>query len=69
MMSTSPGVAVGERRTIAYSTTNPSSAPPAMAITIDAHQERPSVRCAVQARNADTISISPWAKLSVRVAL
>jgi hypothetical protein len=68
MISTSQWVAASERRMMTRSTTSARAADPTRDSPMAAGSGAPAP-WAVQARKAETISISPCAKLSVRVAL
>ena len=69
MISTSQWVAERARRMITRSTRNARSPPAATPQASAASSGSPAVCCADQATNAETMSISPWAKFTVRVAL
>ncbi|OGK92638.1 MAG: hypothetical protein A2W08_11710 [Candidatus Rokubacteria bacterium RBG_16_73_20] len=69
MMSTSKWVAEIARRMTAHSMTQARSAAAATATSRTTTSGRASASQAAQPTNVEIISISPWAKLSVRVAL
>jgi len=62
-------VADTARRISSRSIAHPISAAATTATTTLTASGQPSARCAVQPMNVETISISPCAKFSVRVAL
>ena len=69
MMRTSQCVADTARRMMIRCTTYASRPPAATPQANATGSGSPAARCADQATNAETMSISPWAKFSVRVAL
>ena len=70
MISTSQWVAPTARRITRRSTPKRQQPPPARTAARSATTSgRPSARWALQATNVETMSISPWAKFRVRVAL
>ena len=69
MISTSQWVAETARRMIARSTRSARSPPAATPQASAASSGSPAVCWADHATNAETMSISPWAKFTVRVAL
>ena len=69
MMRTSQCVAETARRMTTRSTTYASTPPAATPQAKASSRGSPAARCADQATNAETMSISPRANLSVRVAL
>ena len=69
MMSTSQWVAPIARRITSRSTRNARIAPASTATSSVTPSGSPKARWAAQPANVDTISISPCAKFSVRVAL